>query len=84
MGSALLKGLLESGAPWGLLCSALAVAVAVLWKRVVTLTDELIGMTKTLAEINAETRSTLREYKKDIERDLEDISRRITHEHPQR
>jgi hypothetical protein len=77
MGSALVKGLLESGAPWGLLCAALAVAVGVLWKRITKLTDEVIQLAKSQVEVNAETRATLRETKRDIERDLEDISRRI-------
>jgi len=77
MGSAVLKGLLESGAPWGLLCAALAVAVAVLWKRLIKLTDEVIQLAKAQVEVNAETRAALRETKRDIERDLDDISRRI-------
>lgn len=38
---ALIKGLVETGAPWGLLCAALSVAVAALWRRCLRLGEQL-------------------------------------------
>lgn len=73
MGQAFLKGLLESGAPWGILCLALSIAVVALWKRSITLADRLYELATKQVEVNTETRSTLQ----NVERDVDDISRRF-------
>lgn len=69
----LLKGLLESGAPWGLLCAALVVAVGVLWRRCNVLSDRLYDLAIAQVKVNTETKVSLAS----VEKDVEDISRRF-------
>ena len=62
----LLKGLLESGAPWGLLCAVLLYAVAVLWRRCVALSDRLFALSEKHVEANAEFRHALEDAKREV------------------
>ena len=71
--AALLEGLLKTGAPWGLLCAALVLAVAVLWRRCNTLSDRLYELAISQVKINTETKQSLRS----VERDMDDISRKF-------
>lgn len=70
---ALFKGLLESGTPWGILCGVLLFALAVLWKRCSKLSDQLYKLAVSQVEVNIETKQTLRQ----VEKDMDDISRRF-------
>jgi len=67
MVSPLLKGLLESGAPWGLLCAVLLAAVVVLWRRGVQLSDKLYDLATNQVKTNAETASALAEARRELE-----------------
>lgn len=79
---ALISGLLKAGAPWGILCAALTLAVVHLWKRCNDLADKVYDLAVSQVRVNAETQNALRQ----VERDVDDISRRfvIHHERPPR
>jgi len=62
----LLEGLLESGAPWGLLCASLSLAVAVLWRRCVALSDRLYTLSEKYVGSTAEFRATLESSRDEI------------------
>ena len=64
---ALLTGLLKSGAPWGILCAALLVAVAALWRRSVQLSDKLYDLATSQVKQSAEVHGTLTNTLKEIE-----------------
>jgi len=70
---AFLTGLLKTGAPWGILCAALALAVIGLWKRCNVLADKVYDLAIAQVKINSETQHVLSH----VERDVEDISRRF-------
>jgi hypothetical protein len=70
---ALFKGLLETGAPWGILCAVLMFAVGVLWKRCNVLSDRLYELAIAQVRVNTETKRTIQS----VEKDVEDISRRF-------
>lgn len=70
---ALMKGLLETGAPWGLLCASLVLAVAVLWKRCNILSDRLYDLAVSQVKVNTETKQSIVQ----VERDVDDISRKF-------
>lgn len=70
---ALLKGLLESGAPWGALCAVLLVGIGVLWKRCNVLSDRLYELAISQVKVNTETKRSLAS----VEKDVDDISRRF-------
>lgn len=72
--SALLEGLLASGAPWGLLCAALSLAVAVLWRRSVDLSDKVYKLATDLVARDVEVRHALEGAK----RELEELRRSFT------
>ncbi len=69
----LIKGLLEAGTPWGILCAALVFAVMVLWKRCNKLSDQLYELATNQLSVNIEHKQTL----KQVEKDLDDITRRF-------
>ena len=62
----LLKGLLESGAPWGLLCAALVFAVSVLWRRYVEVSDRLYALSAKYVESTVEFRAALEGSREEI------------------
>lgn len=63
----LLTGLLKSGAPWGLLCAVLVLAVAALWRRVTQLSDKLYDLATTQVKANSEVHGTLSNALKELE-----------------
>ncbi len=65
--SALLKGLLESGAPWGLLCATLTIAIATLWRRYTVLSDKLYDLAIQQTKGYTEVHGTLERVKEDLE-----------------
>lgn len=71
--AALLKGLLETGAPWGILCTILLCGIGVLWKRCNVLSDRLFELAIAQVRVNTETQRTIQS----VEKDVEDISRRF-------
>lgn len=73
MVTALIDGLLKTGAPWGLLCAALTMAVVALWKDRQQLTDKLYQLAQAQASAAAETRKTLEA----VERDVHEITREM-------
>jgi hypothetical protein len=80
MGQAFFKGLLESGAPWGILCAALSFAVLTLWHSHKLLSDRLFALATKQVEVNTETRMTLTETRltlQGVEKDVDAINRRI-------
>lgn len=70
---ALITGLLKTGAPWGLLCAALSLAVVALWKRHNVLVDKLEALSNRQVEVNTETRHDIQH----VLRGVDDLSRRI-------
>jgi len=70
---ALLKGLLETGAPWGILCAVLIFGIGVLWKRCNILSDRLFELAIAQVKVNTETQRTIQS----VEKDVDDISRRF-------
>ena len=67
MTSSLLKGLLESGAPWGILCAVLLAAVVALWRRSVTLSDKLYDLAVSQVKKDEQVHSTLEQVRRDVE-----------------
>lgn len=64
---ALLTGLLKSGAPWGILCAVLVLAVAALWRRSVQLSDKLYELATAQVKQSAEVHGTLSNALKELE-----------------
>jgi hypothetical protein len=69
----LINSLIKTGAPWGLLCAALALFVAVLWRQNLKLSDRVFELAMDQIRVNTETRHTLDH----VQKDLTDISRRF-------
>jgi hypothetical protein len=63
----LLTGLLKTGAPWGVLCAVLLVAVAALWRRSVQLSDKLYDLATSQVKQSAEVHGTLTNTLKELE-----------------
>jgi len=61
-----LKGLLESGAPWGLLCATLLVGVVALWRRSVSLSDKLYELAVAQVKKDEQVHSTLQQVREDV------------------
>lgn len=63
--SALIEGLLKTGAPWGVFCAILIVAVATLWRRSVQVSDKLyelaVAQVKRDTEVHGILSNALRE-----------------------
>lgn len=66
MTSSLLKGLLESGAPWGLLCAVLLAAVVVLWRRSITLSDKLYNLALMQVQKDEQLQAALQRLLEDV------------------
>lgn len=62
----LISSLIESGAPWGLLCAILLYAVIILWKKVNNLSDKLFDLSKTSIEKDERIHPILKELIEDI------------------
>jgi len=71
--SALLQGLLKTGAPWGILCAVLLFGIWVLWKRCNILSDRLYELAISQVKVNTETQKAIQS----VEKDVEDICRRV-------
>jgi len=56
---ALLTSLVKSGAPWGLLCAALSLAVVALWRRVTELSNKLYEVSMAQLKRDLEFHHTL-------------------------
>jgi hypothetical protein len=67
MSTSLLKGLLESGAPWGILCAVLLAAVVALWKRSVALSDKLYELAVNQVKKDEQVHATLESVRREIE-----------------
>ena len=63
----LLKGLLESGAPWGMLCAALTLAIVALWRRYVAISDKLYDLAIQQTKGYTEIHETLERVRQDLE-----------------
>lgn len=66
MTGSLLKGLLESGAPWGLLCAVLLAAVVALWRRITVLSDKLYELAVAQVKKDEQVHSTLEAVREDV------------------
>lgn len=62
-----MTGLLKTGAPWGVLCAVLLVAVAALWRRSVQLSDKLYDLATSQVKQSAEVHGTLINTLKELE-----------------
>lgn len=69
----LINGLIESGAPWGILCAVLIYFIINLWKRYNILIDKLHNLSIEQVKINSEMHNILN-Y---VEKDIEDINKRL-------
>lgn len=69
----LVNGLIESGAPWGILCAVLIYFIINLWKRYNILIDKLHDLSIEQVKINSEMHNILN-Y---VEKDIEDINKRL-------
>ena len=67
MTEALFQGLLKTGAPWGLLCAALLVAVCVLYRRNVSLSDRLFDLSAAGIRRDVEVHHALEEARREME-----------------
>ena len=67
MTTALIQGLLKTGAPWGILCAVLTLAVAVLWRRYVSISDRLYDLAICQAKVETAFHETLERVKEDLE-----------------
>lgn len=79
MASAFIKGLLEQGTPWAILCLGMAVVIVVLWRRSIQLSDQLFKLATSQVKVNTETRWAMKNVGDTlghVERDVDDISRR--------
>lgn len=63
----LVNGLIESGAPWGILCAVLIYFIINLWKRYNILIDKLHDLSIEQVKINSEMHNILNCVEKDIE-----------------
>lgn len=63
----LLKSLIAEGAPWGILCTVLITAVAVLWRRNAVLSDRVYALGMKQVEASTEVHNTLSTVQKDLE-----------------
>lgn len=64
---ALFSSLLKSGAPWGILCVALLLAVTTLWRRSVQLSDKLYELATAQVKQSAEVHGTMTNTLKELE-----------------
>lgn len=64
---ALITGLFKSGAPWGILCAVLLTIVAVLWKRTITLSDNLYDLGVKQVEAFGHVREEMRLVKRELD-----------------
>lgn len=69
----LVNGLIESGAPWGILCAVLIYFIINIWKRYNILIDKLHDLSIEQVKINSEMHNILN----CVEKDIEDINKRL-------
>lgn len=67
METALIQGLLKTGAPWGILCAALTVALVVLWRRYVATSDRLYDLALAQMQKDEQIHATLARVREDVE-----------------
>lgn len=73
MVTALIDGLLKTGAPWAIYCAAMTAAVIAMWKDRQQMSAKMLELAMAQTEANAETRKTLEA----VERDVHDITREL-------
>jgi len=66
MTSSLLKGLLETGAPWGILCAVLLAAVFALWRRCNLVSDKLYALGLAQVEHDKEICFVMERIREDV------------------
>lgn len=67
---ALVRGLLEAGAPWGILCAVLLAATVTLWRRSIALSDKLYDLAQAQVEKDVRVHAILENLRDEIRRSL--------------
>lgn len=74
----LISTLIDTGAPWGLLCAVLMYAVIILWKKCNKLTDRLLSLSEMSIKKDERIHPVLKELVGGfdvIKRDIEELRR---------